>query len=233
MCMIRLLWGGLLLALCVLPSPGIAGPSATCSHPSCLYLPVVSTGSPVELSEITTARDRAGTVFVQGEVINLTNIPADNVIIEALVCCRENNSTYTVTQRTFLPAVLPGQPNVFQIPFGYLFGDPVPQLLDTRIISWSRSGAQNYRALTVENIRTDPNNSDGIVYVTAEIRNGETVPLTDVVAIAWSLEQADRMNTALVANRLMPGETKTINLTVKYCDAHCPIKVAVQGQAGP
>lgn len=225
----------LICSLILLPAsrlgaePGRAGEQAE----NRLYLPVVNRASPpIVVVDSLTVRARNGFCRVIGEVRNVTAQPLYDVDIVVDVF-QGDVFTATITGTTLLPAVLPGQPNVFDITT--LFND-LNNPLDcsrTRIMDWQETSSQDYRALTLVNL--DAQWDWLSTTVTAEVRNDTGVRLETVAGAIWSLDNAYPNLPESIAAELAPGEVVTFTAALWYLPANYidTIRVTAQGIAAP
>jgi hypothetical protein len=203
--------------------------SATQSKP--VYLPIVSKPPPVYIAAVAPASYRDGTLAVQGEVVNFTNTPVYDVMIEGRFYDANGQLRYTVTGTTILTATLRGQLNPFELTAGRASSYPTPFRSEARIISWRQGSDEGYRPATVISIRTQPSYISAILDIYIDIRNDEGTPLTEVRVSAWSLGQSSGFTSVTLDDPLMPGETRTVRSFIAYCTPECPINVAAQGRA--
>jgi hypothetical protein len=229
------IWLCTLLVALLCATSGRAAPAQSgCSQPACIYLPAVFVPPPAHVTEVYFTRDRSGNILAQGEVINTTANPLYDVVVEARLYDETNQLIRTVSGTTVLSATLPGQVSPFNFYTGLSIGEPpYAARIEASIIEWNESSPQTYRPATVVQVRTETDIPDVSVKVYADIRNDESVSLTNVRVVAWSFPQNGRNIPVTVPGQLMPGATTTITTWVTYGYDNNAIKIVAQGIAAP
>jgi hypothetical protein len=223
----------LLVMLLCATSSRAAPAQSICAQAACVYLPAVFVPPPAQVTSVDFTRDRAGDILVQGEVVNMTASPLYDVVVEARLYDQTNQLIDISSGTTVLSATLPGQVN----PFNFYTDlsshqPPFAARVEAQVSGWNQSSVKTYRPATILQVRTEPGLPSVSVTVHADIRNDESVPLTNVQVIAWSFPQ-NNIITGTTIDRLMPGATATVTTYVVYGYDENAIKVATQGIATP
>ncbi len=203
-----------------------------CSSLYCNYIPVVTILQPVRIVDETGGRDRGGNYIIKGDVTAMTSNQVTDLVLEARVFDSEQLLGAFIGT-TELKATLPGQLNPFVIGTNIsTFEHPVANLHeDIRAIEWNSDGSPAFAPLTVVMTQTE-----GYMYlgttVTATFRNDESLPMVNIIGMAWSFCQETISDGLLLADNLAPGETVTYTRFLWGVGGICVpgIRYTAQGQ---
>ncbi len=216
--MFRIISSRFLLAVMVFlaSAPGSAAKlprsseQTACQAAACIFLPLLPYAPipPVEISAQTEGCTRFGTYEMRGEIRTTRDIPVYDVRIEVPIYNRNNQLVGTAGTTTVLTATLPGQLNPFEIDpnischIDGIHGVP-------KIVGWDPASAVTYAPLSTD-IFPKLNLGDLVSQVWARIQNDGPVPLENVKAIIWSVQQSDGMIGYDIADSIAPGEVITM-----------------------
>jgi hypothetical protein len=105
-------------------------------------------------------------------------------------------------------ATLPGQLNPFEIGTGVycIYGE---MHAEAAISGWSLTSGINYAPLSVT-LWPQAMPGELVDIATARIQNDGPVPLENVQAVIWSMQQSDNIYAQKVADSMAPGEAITV-----------------------
>jgi hypothetical protein len=203
-----------------------------CPAGVCIYLPVLpyTPIPPVKILDLKLHRDRPGNCAVTGEIETTAGKPVYDVQIDVRIYDQNNQLVGTVAATTVLTATLPGQLNPFDIGtvIDCIYSEKHAEAL---ISGWSLTSDINYAPLTVT---LWPQGMPGelVDVATARIQNDGPVPLENVQAIIWSMQQAGGIYAQKVADRMAPGEAITVTQGFYSIEvAAASVRAAAQGVA--
>ncbi|NJM41733.1 MAG: hypothetical protein HC853_13720 [Anaerolineae bacterium] len=201
---------GFVVLVLLVQSPFLSRSSAPCLQKYCIYLPVTNKPLVVTINQIQFGKfDKYGTEYAFGEVINNSNSPVYNVVVQVTFHYFTGSGyDLSFTNTTFLTATLPGQANAFRV-------DPLDGgkiLSDAKVLSWSITPTVSFADLTVvaSNVYTLP--IDGpfgepnfYTVVTSTLRNDTNSTLKDVQVYVWNVNTT--LNSRQVISIVSPGAT--------------------------
>jgi hypothetical protein len=196
------------MVLVLQPHPAFRS-SVLCPQEHCVYLPVTSNPPVVTINEIQSSFNKGGGGFTFGEVINNSNSPVYNVIVQVGFY---NLPGVGYTNTTLLTATLPGQVNLFTI--NHIA--PHSFVSDSKVLSWDITPTVSYSNLTVVASHAytvpldDPTGErDFYAVVTGTLRNDTSKTLKDMQIYVWNVAKtvSNRQTTLPVA----PGATVTFS----------------------
>ncbi len=181
-----------------------------CQAAACIFLPLLpyTPIPPVEIIAQNPGCTRNSLYQMRGEIIATRDIPVYDVTIEAQIYDWNNQLVGTAGTTTVLTATLPGQLNPFEIITN------ISCLIEglhnvTMIAGWDPASAVTYAPLSAD-IFPKLNPGDPVYQVWARIQNDGAVPLENVKAIIWSLEQGNGLIATNIADSMAPGEVITM-----------------------
>jgi hypothetical protein len=238
----------LLAVMLFLPSGGTPGMTAgnaagaaarlgsdtpnVCPADACIYLPVLpyTPVPPVEIVEWELQRNYPGYCVARGEIGTTVGKPVYDVQIDVRIYDQNNQLAGIESGTPVFTATLPGQLNPFDIGTGVycIYGE---MHAEVAISGWSLTSGINYAPLTVT---LWPKGMPGelVDIATARIQNDGPVPLENVQALIWSLQQSDSIYAQKVADSIAPGEAITVTRGFgSWAVAAASVRAAAQGVA--
>jgi hypothetical protein len=186
--------------------------TAACPLVVCAYLPLLSSSLPVRVVEVEFSPTRAYTYRAIGDVTAIYGYPVYNVKVKLQAFDSTGQLLDEYTRQTTFSATLPGQLNPFDLGTNIHYGSPVARV-EVVISGFDIDSPTIYAPATVI---TTTNGQDYSPTVYAQIRNDGPVPMTDVHAVAWKLDQITGFQSEKVADMLLPGETVMYTHTFTY-----------------
>lgn len=197
----------LIALLLMMPASLFARPEAksqaACAGVSCAYLPVVVYSPPVGIGEMYEGVSPALTLWVVGEVYNLTQSPVYDVTVEVRAYDDENHLIDSNSAKTAFYATLPGHRNPFDIWTNFEH-----QNIKVVVTGWITESEKNYQPamITIDEIEPGPTRTE----VSGRVTNNLDAPLADVQIAVWSLKQEGSIRYGnFLTNTLQPGQTIT------------------------
>ncbi|NJM41732.1 MAG: hypothetical protein HC853_13715 [Anaerolineae bacterium] len=201
----------------LLPSHPVFREFAPCPKDHCSYLPLISNPPVVVINSIQlAARDKGLIRYAFGEVINQSNLPVYNVVVQVTFHYFENSGyDRSLTNTTFLTATLPGQANAFEV--SSLARDVV--LSDSKVVSWDITPTLSLANLTVVNSRAYTVSVEGqfgfpnfATIVTGTLRNDTSNTLKDVQVYVWNVTTT--LSSRQVISQVSAGATAAVSATL-------------------
>jgi hypothetical protein len=203
-----------------------------CPAGVCVYLPVLpyTPVPPVEIVEWELHRNKPGYCVARGEIGTTTGKPVYDAQIDVRIYDQNNQLAGIQRGTPVFTATLPGQLNPFDIGTGVycIYGE---MHAEVAISGWSLTSGINFAPLSVT---LWPQGVPGelVGVATARIRNDGSVPLENVQAVIWSLQQSDNIYTQKVADSMAPGEAITVTRGFgSWAVTATSVRAAAQGVA--
>ncbi len=177
-----------------------------CSEPQCVYLPIISNSLVITINEIKGWGGKYGRSGAFGEVINNSNFPVYNVVVQATFIGL-SGIPQSSTNTTFLTATLPGQAN----PFSIASPDAYGALVASKVLSWDITPTISLSNLTVVTLSNylEPSNPPIYRPVTGTLRNDTNTTLKDIQLYVWNVKSVGW--DGQVISRVSPGDTVTFS----------------------
>jgi len=158
--------------------------------------------------------------------MNIGVQPIYNVAVQVDFFDKAGQWVISSTWGTAFTPTVSMQRNPFEVDSGggYSIGS-----YTTKIISWTREGPAEFLPLTV--VYSDTTRYIDMLYVDAVFRNDNPVPLKNVIAYAWSLNQYLSYDASPLSNPIAPGETITYTQGIDY--GMPPVYILGMGSADP
>jgi hypothetical protein len=189
-----------------------------------IFMPYIRNTFPVVVSESRCMgqKNSFDWAIVRGNVMNISDRPVYNVTIQADFY-DSTGQVISSTGHTVFTPTLSMQRNPFEIGGGIKFDNVAD--CTAKILSWSWESSAEFLPLTV--VSADTNSSPVFVL----FRNDNPVPLKNVIAYAWSLDQYYSFGTGSLKDPIAPGETITYTNYIMY--GFPPIYVLGMGSVDP
>jgi len=190
-----------------------------------IFMPYIRNTFPVVVSESRCMgqKNSFDWAIVRGNVMNISDRPVYNVTIQADFY-DSTGQVISSTGHTVFTPTLSMQRNPFEIGGGFKFDNVAD--CTAKILSWTRESSAEFLPLTV--VYTDTHIP---TTVSALFRNDNQVPLKNVIAYAWSLNQYYSFDTPPRKDLIAPGETITYTEYFPYGDP--PFYVLGMGSVDP
>lgn len=190
-----------------------------------IFLPNIRNTIPVVISESNCQTLKDGSHEVWGNVMNISDQTVYDVTIQADFY-DYNGQVITSTGHTVFTPTVSMQRNPFETGPGVFVQD----LIDctAKIVSWTRESSTEFLPLTAVYTDTQISNTVSVLF-----RNDNQVPLKNVRAFVWSLDQYyPFIGTAPLSNPVAPGETITYTQGINLVRPS-PIYVLGMGSVDP
>jgi len=186
------------------PDDQPAAPQQSCLEANCIYIPLLVRYIPnLEVTGASYEQLKYGGIVVSGRIKNNGAITVYNVRVAADIYY-DSHLMETITGTTLLPAILPGNSDIFKMGSDLDVVDRV----SARIISWELLPYRQYLPLTVVS-KVVTMCMLSMLTESGEIRNDQSVTLTNIVAEVSDGPYGNWNVASLGKTTLAPGETTT------------------------